>query len=146
MRKYYENSKDNSAGKQHRKDLCKMPCSVYWGTVQSYKTWGSHHLKECNIICVIPFSLFLLCPVNDILISIWQSLIAFHTGMHNKHLHHCITLRTCWMCEPSTGARGWLLVSLFLQSVSATLNDNWPSGTSTTPHSLMHILSHHPDH
>lgn len=153
MRKYYETSKDNRAGKQHRKDLCRMPCSVYWGTVQSYKTWGSHHLRECDIICVIPFSLFLLCPVNDILISIWQSLIAFPTGVHNKHLHHCITLRTCWMREPSTGGSSsacfsnlsvphwmgtdplalqplltvWCTFCPIIQIISVDVKQDWPS-------------------
>lgn len=124
MRKYYKTFKDNSAGKQHRKDLCRIPCSDCWGTVQSYKTWGSHHLKECKIVCVIPFFLPLLCPVNDILINIWQNLIAFLTGMHNKHLHRCIMLSICWMCKPITSARGWFLASPFLQSVKVTLNGN----------------------
>lgn len=60
MRKYYKTSKDNSAGKQHRKDLCRMSYPDCWGTVQYYKTWGSHHLKGCKIICVI---LFVTSPV-----------------------------------------------------------------------------------
>lgn len=124
MRKYYKTSKDNSAGKQHRKHLCRTPCSDYWSTVQSYKTWGSHHLKECKVIRVIPFFLLLLCPVNYILINIWQTLSAFLTRMHNKHLHQCIALSICWMCKSSTSARGWFLVSLFLQSVKVTLNAN----------------------